>query len=256
MIENERHLGHNVFNRTSFKLQQKHVNNPPDMWVRCDNAFEPIVAPRIFAKAQKILAQRRYRMSDAEALDRLAKLWRQKGRLSCNIIDAAKGVLSASTYIARFGSLTVAYNLIGLKFTGRCYRAESGPQVTAVVNQVVKEIVANVERFGGSATFNEQDRLLTVDQHLKVAIRAARPASEGGTRAQRWRLVRSLSSDSDLTLVIRLDASKSDVLDYYLVPTARLAKSKDGQLRMSKRVFAEQYRYCSLERFYRTCVQQ
>jgi hypothetical protein len=119
-----------------------------------------------------------------------------------------------------------------------------------------RKIVANVERFGGSATFNEQDRLLTVDQNVKVAIRVARPASEGRTRAQRWRLVRSLSSDSDLTLVIRLDESKSNALDYYLVPTNRLAKSKEGQLRMANRVFTEQYRYSSLERFYRVCIHQ
>lgn len=256
MLENETYLGHNVFNRTSFKLQQKHVDNPPDMWVRRDNAFEGIISTKVFAKAQKILARRRYRMSDEEALDRLAALWRRKGRLSDKIISAAKGVPSSSNYIARFGSLAVAYRLIGLQFTRRCYRAEAGPQIRAVVDQAVKEILANVEGFGGSAAFNEQDRLLTIDQRQKVSIRVARPISEGGSRAQRFRMVRSLCAGSDLTLVIRLDASKSKALDYYLVPTRRLAQSRDRGLRMSDRVFAESHRFDSLYAFYRFCTEQ
>jgi len=52
MLENESYIGHSVFNRTSFKLQQVHVNNPPDMWIRRDNAFKAIIAPQIFAKGE------------------------------------------------------------------------------------------------------------------------------------------------------------------------------------------------------------
>src|SRR5438445_10005078 len=44
LLQNERYLGHNVYNRTSFKLQQKHVVNPPEMWIRKDNASQGIIA--------------------------------------------------------------------------------------------------------------------------------------------------------------------------------------------------------------------
>jgi DNA invertase Pin-like site-specific DNA recombinase len=34
VLTNEKYIGNNVFNRTSFKLKKKHVWNAPDMWVR------------------------------------------------------------------------------------------------------------------------------------------------------------------------------------------------------------------------------
>src|SRR5690606_15862400 len=37
VLTNEKYVGHNVFNRVSFKLKQKRITNPPDMLVRRDN---------------------------------------------------------------------------------------------------------------------------------------------------------------------------------------------------------------------------
>lgn len=34
VLTNEKYIGNNVFNRTSFKLKKRHVHNAPDMWVR------------------------------------------------------------------------------------------------------------------------------------------------------------------------------------------------------------------------------
>lgn len=59
ILTNERYLGNIVFNRTSYKLQQIRVINPPEMWVRCEGAFPGIIAPEIFAAAGEILAERR-----------------------------------------------------------------------------------------------------------------------------------------------------------------------------------------------------
>ena len=39
VLTNEKYLGHNVYNRTSFKLKKRRVRNPPDIWVRADGAF-------------------------------------------------------------------------------------------------------------------------------------------------------------------------------------------------------------------------
>src|SRR5262245_24869518 len=45
VLSNEKYLGNNVYNRTSFKLQKRHVHNPPEMWVRAEGAFAPLVSP-------------------------------------------------------------------------------------------------------------------------------------------------------------------------------------------------------------------
>lgn len=59
VLTNERYLGNIVFNRTSYKLQQKRVVNPPEMWIRCEAAFPAIITPDVFVAAQDIIAERR-----------------------------------------------------------------------------------------------------------------------------------------------------------------------------------------------------
>ena len=44
VLTNEKYIGNSVYNRTSFKLKKKHVCNPPDIWVRKDNAFPALVS--------------------------------------------------------------------------------------------------------------------------------------------------------------------------------------------------------------------
>jgi hypothetical protein len=79
-------------------LNGRRFTNPPEMWIRRDNAFKAIIATGLFAKAQEIISQRRRRLSDQEVLDRLFALWRQKGHLSEAIISAAKDVPHSSVY--------------------------------------------------------------------------------------------------------------------------------------------------------------
>lgn len=58
MITNPKYVGTNVSNRTSCKLRGNLVRNPPEMWVRRENAFTSIVDPVTFEKAQQITAHR------------------------------------------------------------------------------------------------------------------------------------------------------------------------------------------------------
>ena len=74
VLTNEKYIGNNVYNRVSFKLKKKRVGNPPDMWVRRDGAFEPIVSPEDFYTAQGIILARARRLTDDEMLERLRGL--------------------------------------------------------------------------------------------------------------------------------------------------------------------------------------
>ena len=58
VLTNEKYIGNNVYNRHSFKLKKKHVDNPPQMWIRKQGAFEGIVSGETFMAAQEILAER------------------------------------------------------------------------------------------------------------------------------------------------------------------------------------------------------
>src|SRR6202035_1048319 len=71
LLKSERYVGHNVFNHASFKLRKNRIVNPPSMWIRGDNAFEGIVEPGVFAKAQEIMAERKKGLSDQQMLELL-----------------------------------------------------------------------------------------------------------------------------------------------------------------------------------------
>lgn len=43
MLTNPKYIGANIYNRRSFKLKHKRINNPVQMWIWRDGAFAPIV---------------------------------------------------------------------------------------------------------------------------------------------------------------------------------------------------------------------
>jgi len=73
VLTNEKYIGRNVYNRRSFKLKVKRVENPPEAWVRKNDAFEAIVDESDFHTAQGIMLGRHHRFSDEEMLERLRR---------------------------------------------------------------------------------------------------------------------------------------------------------------------------------------
>ena len=53
VLTNEKYIGNNVYNRHSFKLKKKHVDNPPNMWIRKEGAFTGVVSVATFMTAQE-----------------------------------------------------------------------------------------------------------------------------------------------------------------------------------------------------------
>jgi hypothetical protein len=48
VLTNPKYIGANIYNRRSFKLKHKRINNPVQMWIWRDVAFAPIVDAAIF----------------------------------------------------------------------------------------------------------------------------------------------------------------------------------------------------------------
>src|ERR1700688_2666628 len=120
ILKNEKYIGNNVWNRESFKLQKVRVRNSPEVWLRFDGAFRPIVDRVLFDAVQSIFLDRLVHpivgrgriLSDVEMLRALRRLLRRHGYLTKKLIDKSDGIQSASAYTGRFGSLSRAYRLI------------------------------------------------------------------------------------------------------------------------------------------------
>src|SRR4051812_11860503 len=113
VLINEKYIGNNVWNRGSFKLNRKRVRNSPDMWIRAEGAFEPIVDRSLFEAAQAIIREPSYKPSNDEMIAALQKLLQDRGCLAGLIIDEAERLPSSSAYQSRVGSLLRASELVG-----------------------------------------------------------------------------------------------------------------------------------------------
>jgi len=138
VLTNEKYIGNNLFNRTSFKLKKVHVVNAPEMWIRKEGAFEALIDKETFYTAQGIIRARFRRFTDEELLERLRSLYQQKGYLSGIVINESEGMPPASAYACRFGSLVRAYSLVGFQPL-RDYRYL---EINKVLRRLHPEIVA------------------------------------------------------------------------------------------------------------------
>jgi DNA invertase Pin-like site-specific DNA recombinase len=242
LLRNEVYLGHNVYNRRSMKLQQRPVDNPPEMWVRHDNAFEAIIPRALFAKAQKVLADLEYRqaLTDQELLDKLRALWRKEGDLSMRILEASEDTPSWNVFTRRFGSLMNAYKLIGFKPQARYRYAETGTKIDAIIRAAAASIVSKLRIIDETVSFLPELNLISA-KTFTVIIAVAWSVSDGTIarrRSRRWEVRKIKYRRSDLTLVIRMDKTNNEIQDYFLLPTPNLPLTKDQKkLRISDRVF-------------------
>jgi DNA invertase Pin-like site-specific DNA recombinase len=113
VLTNPKYIGANIYNRRSFKLKHKRINNPVQMWIWREGAFARIVDSSLFEQARRIIEGRHLHLSDEALLERLKGLLQLRGRLSGMLIDETEDMPSSSCYSTCFGSLTRAYTLVG-----------------------------------------------------------------------------------------------------------------------------------------------
>ncbi|WP_271581293.1 recombinase family protein, partial [Bradyrhizobium sp. CCBAU 45389] len=81
LLRNEAYIGVLTYNRKSRKLGAKVTRNPRELWIRKENAIEPIVHRDAFRRAQKIMGEGRVSIPEEEMLLRLRKVLMKKGKL-------------------------------------------------------------------------------------------------------------------------------------------------------------------------------
>jgi DNA invertase Pin-like site-specific DNA recombinase len=213
-----KYTGCHVYGRTSLRLSTPRVKLPRSEWVVTPGAFEPLVDPLGFSKAQGILGERTFNKSDEELLDALRSLLASKGRLSrCVVRDSAE-VPSPSTYVYRFGSLQQAYELIGY-----CHPEDFGPsdlrrRTQALRDQLIARIAAmfpadvSITRPGGKWRAR-----LRLRDGLMVSVLIARPIQR--KRMTSWRIDPAQQECQFVTLLARLDKEHRSFLDFHVFPT-------------------------------------
>jgi DNA invertase Pin-like site-specific DNA recombinase len=248
VLTNEKYVGNNVYNRISFKLKKKRVANPPDMWIRANGAFTPIVEPILFQAVRRIIQERSRRYSDQEMLERLTTLLNQRGSLSGLVIDEHDDMPSSSAYRTRFGSLVRAYRLVGYS-PGRDYDYVEINRVLRTMHpEVMAEAVTAIEKLGGTIRRDAATDLLTINDEFTASIVIGR-AFQTLTGALRWKIRLDGRLRPDITVALRMDQANRGVLDYYLLPRIDIAAAR-LRLREENGFFLDSYRFDSLDSFF------
>jgi DNA invertase Pin-like site-specific DNA recombinase len=245
VLTNEKYIGNNIYNRSSFKLKKLRVQNTPDMWIKKEGAFEAIVPPEVFYTAQGIVRARAYRYTNEELIERLRTLFQNRGFLSGLIIDETEGMPSTSIYAHRFGSLIRAYHMVG--FTpDRDYRyLETNKFLRRFHPEIVNQTESQIAMLGGSVRRDPATDLLRVNDEFSISLVLARCRIPQSGRL-RWKVRFDTSLAPDITVAVRLDQTNQTALDYYLLPRLDFGQSRISLAERNPIEF-ESYRFDSLD---------
>ncbi len=248
ILTNEKYIGNNVYHRTSFKLKRKHVENPPDKWVRADGVFEGIIGPEQFFRARGIILARSQKFTDEEMLAKLRGLLSQHGHISGILIDETESLPSSTAFSYRFGSLISAYQLIGYDPKIDYSFIEINRKLRKRHPEIVASVVQKIEALGATASWDENTDLLWVNNELRVSIVLCRHTTTFAG-SSRWLIRLDAGLKPDITVAVRMDATNEGIRDYYVLPGIDMMW-ENLRIAEANGIYLDAYRFDTLDFFF------
>ncbi len=248
LLTNEKYIGNNVYHRTSFKLKKKHVNNPPEKWLRAERAFVGLVAAEVFNRAQEIILARSQRLTDDEMLDKLRVVLGTHKSLSGILIDETENVPSSAAFRHRFGSLVSAYRLIHYDPEIDYSFIEINRKLRRQHGEIVNSVIRQIEALGAEVRLDPQTDLLHLNRELRVSVVLCRHVTTG-TGASRWVIRLDAGLKPDITIAVRMDATNEAARDYYLLPGVDMTW-ENLRVAEDNGFYLDAYRFETLDFFY------
>ena len=248
ILTNEKYIGNNVYNRTSFKLKAQHVKNPPEEWVRKVDAFEAIVPMEQFLRVRQIIAERSHHYGDDQLLSMLRQVLSKHGVLSGLMIDEEEALPSSSAFRSRFGSLLRAYKLVGYTPARDYAYLEINRALREMHPTIVRHMSRQIQEAGGHVQPHGNTGLMMVNGEFTASLVVA-PCKLTPAGAMRWRIRFDTGLQPDVTLVTRLDPDNRVPYDYYVFPSLDFSQSQEPRL-TNNGLWLDLYRTDDLQNFY------
>lgn len=252
VLTNEKYIGNNVFNRTSFKLKKKYVKNPKEEWIRKNDVFDALISKEVFYKAQEIILKRYKKLSNKDLLDKLKALLKEKGTLSGIIIDEDNNCPSSSIYRNRFRGLINAYHLIGYIPTKDYSYIKTNNHLRDNYKYEIDKILNAITIHGSYYEETGFDNIKKINDDFFICIIIAKCKTLPSGK-HRWYIRFKSQIKADINIVVRLDYDNNSALDYYILPSVDDI-SLNLRLKDLNSMFLELYRFDNLNIFYSTIV--
>lgn len=227
VLTHPKYAGINQYGRFSTKLYTPRTENPRSQWSFTPEAFEPVVEPSIFKRAQEIMATFTRNKSDETILEILRRILATEGRLNMDLIERTPEAPSMSTIRSRFGSISRAYKLVGYDRNDgytRVGRLDELRKIRRMRQALMEEIVSlskgsvNVENPGGRYRTR-----LRLRNGRRIAVAVSRHVHDY-KNSDRWRIRCVASENRLITLIARLSHTNDGFMDFFVVPPIRNTK--------------------------------
>lgn len=244
VLTNEKYIGNIIYNRASFKLRKRHIENPTSMWIKRIGAFPPLIPVALFRKAQQ---ERKHRLSPIpkeELLAMLRKLHEKHGKVTTLLIDQDDTLPGAQMFAYYFGTMLEAYALAGLPPTNEHKFVATRKIVRTVRAETHERVVKLIANTGVSQVNGTSRNTLLLDNRFVLKITIARCLYEKQA-PPRWRIRLDEESRCDFVLAVLLDLENTKASTFYLFPKADF---HNVQITLTEANMhnMEQYRYPSL----------
>lgn len=248
ILTNEKYIGNNVYNRTSFKLKQEHVKNAPELWIRKDAAFDAIVAPALFYKVQGIIEARSRKLSDDQIIEALKKTHERVGKLSGFIIDEDESLPSSSVIAKRFGGLIKAYQLVGFSPKVNYDYIQENQKLREQYPILIDQVISCICELGSDVEYDESSGLMLINKTFLVSLVLAR-CTRTSAGSLRWTIRFDRSLNPDITIAVRMLSDCESIRDYYVLPHLDIESQKITTAEHNS-INLETYRFDDLDYFF------
>jgi DNA invertase Pin-like site-specific DNA recombinase len=236
-----------AYGRHDSKLRT-YKNVPPERWLLVEHAFPQIISDKQWAQARERIRQEMKPLVDSEMLEGLRRLWKRKGRLNSDLINAAKEIPSVVAYAKHFGGMNETYKLIGYPLSRDLSFVNAIRMSRRYRHTICDDICERVRAIGGSAIRLPIPGMLLLNENVTIRIRVVK----GWVRPKlhtKWNLLLGRRAGADIVIVARLKPPSSSILDYFVIPAysqllgALQARERDND------AFLEIYRFDDLQPF-------
>jgi len=225
ILNREQYVGDSIYNRRSTKLGGPEIRNPESDWVRCADAWSPIIDRQTFERAREMIAGRRPNIwSDEAMLESLADLLRRKGRLTAQIILNDPDSPCLTAIYRHFGSLTQTFAQLG-------YSGSTSDGYSAAVRgrrDTRRVVLRQIER--GLAVVHASAQIIPSCDTVRsrgVTARVVTPLVKSLPSGQSiWTTQPRGASNADVAVAVRLNPGDGTVLDYHIVPGRGLRRRR------------------------------
>lgn len=222
LLINPKYVGDLAYNRTVSQIVGSlAVPNPRENWTYVPDRYPALISREVWNEAQEILKRRAERYTEEHMLTSLRALLKKHGRLTYNLIDAEPGMMSAQTYLHRFGSIAEAYRRVGWKARQWGPQTRRRPEAVACRNALEQAVTDRIARSADEFVKDSKFPLWTVNNELSIYV-AFVTASRQLTRRVfwrfRWRPQRYQGAEPDFLVIARLNIEANAIMDYYVYP--------------------------------------